>query len=53
MSIDFGLVFVDVLVKKISVMLGRSHSFLGFYQYFGEHKVFVYLFVWVDALRPW
>ena len=33
-----GLWF-NVPVNNLSVMLGRSHRFLGIYQYFGEVKV--------------
>ena len=30
----------NIPVNNVSVMLGRSHCFLGIYQYFGELKVF-------------
>ena len=36
----FGLFFLfNVPVNNFSVMLGRSHRFLGIYQYFGELSV--------------
>ena len=37
----FGLVWLlfNVPINTFSVMLGRSHCFIGVYQYFGELKV--------------